>query len=193
MEFDRVVKKRKSVRSFKKKRPSWKDILHVIDLANQGPFAGNHNHLRFLIVEDSEKIDKVADLCEQGWIKEAKMIVLVCSDDAHLESMFGERGRVYSRQQAGAAIQTFLLGLANLGVDSCWVGAYSDELVREKLKIPHHIQIEAVIPVGFQQGREKKPDKKDLEKSLYWEEWGEDKRPSLFEEHREDYRPVSFR
>ncbi|MBU0760776.1 MAG: nitroreductase family protein [Nanoarchaeota archaeon] len=189
MEFEKVVRLRKSVRNFKKKKPSWKDILDAIDCANQGPFAGNNNHLRFLIVEKKKVIEDVADVCEQSWIKQARVLVLVCSDDAHLENLYGERGRVYSRQQAGAAIQTFLLGLANFGIDSCWVGAYSDDLLKEKLNIPQHIQVEAVVPVGFEEGREKKSAKKSLERTLYWEEWGNSKRPTGFEEEKEDYRP----
>ena len=52
MEFERVVKKRKSVRNFKSKTPSWKDVLYAIDLANQGPFADNQNHLRYVIIEN---------------------------------------------------------------------------------------------------------------------------------------------
>jgi nitroreductase len=189
MEFSRVVRKRKSVRKFKGKKPSWKDVLGVIDLANQGPFAGNHNNLKYLIIEDEDMIKELAGFCEQHWIKESKLLIAVCSDDTHLENIYGERGRVYSRQQAGAAIQTLLLGLANLGIDSCWVGAYSDELIKEKLKIPQHIQIEAIVPVGFEAGKEKKPDKKSLENSLYWESWSQDKRPPLFKEEKEDYRP----
>ena len=190
MEFEKVVRKRKSVHNFKSKRSSWKMIIDAIDLANQGPFAGNHNHLRYLIVEEPATIKKIASLCEQTWIASSKLLVVLCSDDTHLENLYGERGRVYSRQQAGAAIQTLMLALTNEGVDSCWVGSYSDELVKEKLKIPHHIQLEAIIPTGFRSRNEKKPAKKSLERSLNWETWGKSRRPTLFEEDTEDYRPL---
>ncbi len=186
MEFDSVVRKRKSSRAFGKKRPSWKAVLDAVDAANQGPFAGNHNNLKFLILEDSNTIKAVAELCEQSWIGNAPIVVLVCSDDTHLEDLYGERGRVYSRQQAGAVVQTFMLKLTDLGLSSCWVGAYSDELLKEKLKIPQHIQIEAIIPTGFGNDKQKKPKKKTLEDSLYWENWGQSRRPSLFEEDLSD-------
>lgn len=189
MEFEKVVKKRKSVRNFKSKIPSWKEVLYAIDLANQGPFAGNQNHLRYIIVEDTATIKSLAHLCEQTWIANSKMLIVVCSDDTFLENLYAEHGRVYSRQQAGAAIQTLMLALTEKGIDSCWVGSYSDELVREKLKIPQHIQIEAIIPIGFESGKEKKPAKKSLENCLCWENWTQSRRPSLFEENKEDYTP----
>jgi nitroreductase len=189
MEFERVVRKRKSVRDFKSKIPGWKDVLHAIGLANQGPYAGNQNHLRYVIVEDTATIKSLAHLCEQTWISNTKMLIVVCSDDTYLENLYGEHGRVYSRQQAGAAIQTILLALTEKNIASCWVGSYSDELVREKLKIPQHIQIEAIIPIGFEAGKEKKPEKKSLEKSLFWERWFSDRRPSMFEARRDEYAP----
>ena len=48
--------------------------------------------------------------------------------------MHGERGRIYARQQAGAAINTLLLKLTDLGLQSCWVGSYDDEKIRELLE-----------------------------------------------------------
>src|SRR3989338_8403061 len=130
MEFSKVVKKRKSVNAFSGKKASWKDVLEAIDDAIQGPFAGNHNNMRFLIVEDSEMIKELAGLCEQNWISESGLLVVVCSDDTHLENIYGERGGIYSRQQAGAAIQTLLLKLVDLGLSACWVGAYSDKDIK---------------------------------------------------------------
>jgi len=191
MEFDKVVRKRKSVRNFSGKKVKWEDVLEAIDAALQGPFAGNHNNLHFLILEDKETIKDIADYCEQSWVANSNILIVVCSDDTHLEDLYGERGRVYSRQQAGAAIQTILLKLTDLGLSSCWVGAYTDEFVKQRLKIPQHIQVEAIIPVGYEKrmpGGEKKKKKK-LESVLYWGEWGNGRRSGLFEEDKGDYRP----
>ncbi|MEK6928378.1 MAG: nitroreductase family protein [Nanoarchaeota archaeon] len=177
MEFDSVIQKRRSVRSFKSKKPDWKDILQAIDSALQSPFAGNHNNLKFIIIEDPEKISKIAEFSEQKWILESKTLVAVCSDNIHLKNLYGERGRIYSRQQAGATIQTFLLKLINLGISACWVGAYTDKLIKELLKIPAHIQIEAVIPVGYEKEKSPHKRKKTLESSIFWEEWDKNKKP----------------
>ncbi len=181
MEFDKVVYSRKSVRSFKDKKASWKDVLEAVDAANQSPFAGNHNHIKFLIIENRENIEKIAEYAEQFWINESGIVVVVCSDDTHLENLYGERGRVYSRQQAGAAIQTFLLKLVDLGLSACWVGSYSDKLIRELLKIPEDIQVEAIIPVGYEKGRIGRRKKKELENSLRWELWNVKRRLTRFD------------
>ena len=187
MEFDAVIKKRRSVRNFKNKAPSWKDVLEAIDSANQGPFAANHNNLKFLIIEDKEKIKEISKHCEQDWMEDLSLIVIVCSDDMHLENIFGEKGRVYSRQQAGAAIHTFCLKLVDLGLQSCWVGAYHDSIIREMLSIPGHIQIEAIVAVGYGTGKIEKKEKKKLEGEVYWNVWRRTRRMPFYEKNLENY------
>ena len=149
MDFDSVIEKRASARSFKSKKASWKDILEAIDAAIKAPSAGKMHHLKFVIIEEQEKIEKIAEFTDQLWISESGILVVVCSDDTHLENQYGERGRVYSRQAAGAAIENFLLKITDLGLSACWVGSYTDELIKQLLKIPAHIQIEAIIPIGY--------------------------------------------
>ena len=188
MEFDSVIEKRKSVRTFTQKKPNWKKLIEAIDTTTQNPFAGNHNNLKYLIIENKKTIKEVSKIAEQPWISLSPSLIIVCSDDSHLEDKYGERGRVYSRQQAGAAIQTLLLKIVDLGLSACWVGAYSDEILKQKLKIPQHIQIEAVIPIGHENTKEKqhKEKKIELENTLFWEGWQQDKRTPLFKEPKDD-------
>ncbi len=188
MEFDRVVRIRKSVRKFKDKSVSFRDFLSAIDLANHGPFPQNHNHLKYLIVENKDKKKEIASICEQDWISSAPVLIVVCSDDVHLEKIYDLRGRIYSRQTAGAAIYAMMLKLADLGIGSCWVGSYSDKELRKSLSIPDGVQIEAVVPIGFSEDITRKPTKKSLDNSLFWEKWGMARRPSAFEESLEDYK-----
>ncbi|MEK6819243.1 MAG: nitroreductase family protein [Nanoarchaeota archaeon] len=192
MEFDEVIKKRRSVRSFLDKKPAWKDVLEAIDFSSQGPFAGNHNNIKFLIIENKDMLRELSNLAGQLWISESQIAVLVCSDDTNLENVYGERGRVYSRQQAGATIGTFLLKLVDLGLSACWVGSYDDLIVKQKLKIPENVQIEAIIPIGYADETKNvsKVNKKSLESSLFWENWGESRRMSLFEEEHKDIAPL---
>jgi nitroreductase len=187
MEFDNVIDERKSVRTFNSKKVNWKYILEAVDDACKGPFADGDNNLKFLIIEEPGTILKIAELASQIWINEAQALVVICSDDTHLENKHGERGRVYSRQQAGAAIENFLLKITEQGLASCWVGSYSDEMLKQVLKIPMHIQIEALLPVGHEKGKVKQKKKKDLEHAIFWEEWDKRKRSPFIKEVRDQF------
>src|SRR3989338_2394734 len=182
MEFDKVIESRKSVRSFRSKKASWKDVIEAINSALQAPFAGNQNHMNFIIIERQETINRISELTNQLWINECGILVIVCSDDTHLENLYGERGRIYSRQQSGAAIENLLLKVADLGLSACWVGAFQDEIIKQHLKIPEHIQIEAIIPIGYEKRKDERKTKRSVESVMYWEHWDNSRRPSLFKE-----------
>jgi len=182
MNFDKVIEERHSARAFKPKRVKFGDILEAIDASIKGHFAGNINNLKFVIVEDEQKIKKISKHADQTWINEAPAVIIVCADDLRLENMYGKRGYEYSRQQAGAAINTLILKLTDLGINSCWVGAFDYEIMKEILKIPQNIHIEAIIPVGYEKGKAKRERKQELETAIRWEDYKTLKRPSLFEE-----------
>ena len=185
MDFDKVIEKRKSVRSFKNKVVNWKDIVYVVEAATKGPGAGGDLPLKFIIVENPKSIQRLAEAAEQSWIADAGIIIAVVSEDKHLENLYGDKGRIYSRQQAGAAISTILLKLTDLGLAGCWVGSYNDEKVKQVLHVPAGKQVEAIIPIGYENPvPEKKRKKMTFEFYLRWEELGKKKRHPIFIERK---------
>ena len=154
MNFDKIIEERHSTKTFKPRRVPYSDIIDAIDSAIKGPFAGNINNLKFIIVEDEKTIKALAKHSNQTWINEAPVLIVVCADDINLENQYGKRGNDYSRQQAGAAINTFMLKLTDLGINSCWVGEFDYEVIKEILKIPQNIHIEAIIPIGYEKNQE---------------------------------------
>ncbi len=185
MDFNHVIKSRHSTTSFKKHIVSWKPLMEAIHDSIQGPFAGNYNNLKFIIIEDPETITRLAEFAHQLWIANSPAVIVVCSDETQPENLYGERGRVYSRQQAGAAINTITMSLANKGIQSCWVGAYDDNSIRMLLKIPGHVQIDALIPTGYSAQKRQVKSKAKLDACVRWENWDGDRRPSLFNEGAE--------
>ncbi|NCN99173.1 hypothetical protein COU62_00765 [Candidatus Pacearchaeota archaeon CG10_big_fil_rev_8_21_14_0_10_35_219] len=182
MNFDKVIDSRRSIRSFKTKKVKYSKVLEAIDAARKAPTAGNTPTLVYIIIENPQLKDKIAELSDQHWIADAGIIVLVCSDDHALESIYFDRGKTYARQQAGAAIQNFLLKITDLSLSSCWVGSFSDKLIKQIVGIPNHIQLEAILPVGYAAEKPRFPKKGSLEKSLYWEKWFIRKRPTPFKD-----------
>ncbi|MAE49381.1 hypothetical protein CMI48_00990 [Candidatus Pacearchaeota archaeon] len=185
MELNKAIKARHSTRAFKSSQVDWRDLMDAIDAANQSPLAGNHNHIKFIIIQHKDTIRQLAKHANQSWIAQAPSLIAVCADDKFLEEHYGERGRIYGKQQAGAMVQTLLLKLTDLNIQSCWIGAFTDELVRQTLKIPSHIQVEALIPVGKENKSKATPQrrkKKLLEKTIFWDTWDMDRKPTTFEE-----------
>lgn len=172
MELDKAIKERHSVRRFTTKKPSYDNIIELIEAANTTPLAGNIPTLRFILVDDKEKIQKIADACQQDFVSKSSVIVVVCSDLTQVKRGYGERGEIYSRQQAGAAIENFLLKITDLNLASCWVGAFVEDMIRRVLAIPENVNVEAILPVGYEMPKAGKQRKKrDLENVLFFNKW----------------------
>ena len=172
MELDRTIKSRKSVRKFKDKKPDWREIIDCIDSARYAPMAGGIFTLKFIIVDDPKKIQKIAEASQQPFISNSKIVVIACSNPSILMNAHGKKGEVYLHQQAGAAIQNFLLKIQEKGLATTWIGYFAENLIKEILKIPEKINVEALFPIGYEFKEEKPKTKIDLDSILYFETYG---------------------
>lgn len=174
MELDKAINSRRSIRSYKPRNPDWRDILECIDATRQAPMAGDIFSLQFIIINDEKTINKLAELSSQDFIKQAKYVVAFVSKTDKTNLSFKTRAKKYLPQQAGAAIQTFLLKLNEVGLSTCWIGHFRDDEVKKLLKVPEENEIEAFFPIGYPKDKPimKKP-KGDLYELLYFEKWGD--------------------
>lgn len=179
MKLLEAIEKRRSIRKFKDKIVKWSDVLEAIDAALKAPLAGNIDTLKFIIVTDQDTKNELAGYADQAWISQADTLVIACSDDAQLERMYDARAQTYARQQVGAALQNFLLRLTDLGLASCWVGAYLDKGIQEVLEIPTHIRVEGIFPIGYPDEKPHPVKKEALESRIYWDKWNVKKRPTI--------------
>ncbi len=176
MELNKAIQSRYSVKKFKDKKPDWRDIIECIDAARYAPMAGNNFTLKFILVDDKEKIQKITDATQQPFINQAKYVVIVCSNTSRPVNVYGKKGEIFCRQQAGAAIQNFLLKIQESGLSTCWIGYFVEDQIKRELKIPDNIQVEAIFPIGYEFEKQKtKRLKIDLDRILYFNKYGNKK------------------
>lgn len=175
MGVQRLIKARRSIRKFKSTKPDWREIIDCIDSMRYAPMAGNNFSLKFILVDDQEKINKLAEASQQDFIAETKYVVVVCTTPGRTETAYGERGSKYLKQQAGAAIQNFLLRLTEAKLATCWVGHFIDEDIKEILDIPKEIQVEALFPIGYAYEKPKEKRYIELDAVLYFNKYGKKK------------------
>ncbi len=172
MGVERLIKARRSIRKFKSSKPDWREIIECIDSMRYSPMAGNNFTLKFILVDNEDKIQKLADAAQQDFISDVKYVVVVCTTPGRTETAYGERGSIYTRQQAGAAIQNFLLRLTECKLATCWVGHFVDEQVKDILNIPKEINVEAMFPIGYAYEKPKEKRYIELDNVLYFNKYG---------------------
>ena len=174
MELDRCMKERRSIRKYKDKAVSKEDVMKILDAATAAPNAGNLQNWRFVVVdEETKKVDISKACSNQNWISTASTIIVVCSDIRDLKRHFGEDDEEYSSQNCSAAVQNMLLTSHELGLGTCWIGGFDKEKITGILKIPdkEYLKIEAVISLGYSDEDGEVPEKYDMRRIVYFNEW----------------------
>lgn len=171
MDFNKVLKTRKSVRHYSLKKVPFQAVSEICEAGILAPMAGNILTVRFIIVSDKEKIKLLADAAQQPFIAQTQYVVVIYSETKQIKQNYGERSKIYIRQQAGAVIENLLLKTVDLGLSSCWIGWFDENIVKRVLFLPDEVQVEALLPIGY--GSEKTINKKrpDLKLVTYFNEY----------------------
>lgn len=185
MELNDAIEARQSIRNYSSRKVDFALITEILDAGRKAPFAGNVQTLRFVVVEKQETKDKLAKYAGQEFIASAPYIIVVCSKMDQIKRSYEERAEKYARQQAGAAIENMLLKVADLGLVSCWIGAFIDDSIKAVLRVPDNVNVEAMLPIANPMGRTAKKPKMALKEATYFEMYGQFvKRPLLKPEAR---------
>ena len=70
----------------------------------------------------------------------------------------------------------------NLGLGTCWLGAFDEAKVKKALEIPENIKVVALTPIGYPAEKESVRSKlskafigsakrKPIEELVHWEKW----------------------
>lgn len=174
MDFETLAKKRASIRRYSDKKPKIETLIKIIEVGNTAPSPGNLPIAHYIIIQDQEKIFKIAEACRQRFIEDSPYLIVVCSDSKDSERLYEKRGKKYAKQHIGAAIENMLLYITEIGLASCWIGAYSDMMIKDILKIPENFEIEAILPIAYQLKIDKTTQKKKptIAKRIFYETWG---------------------
>lgn len=150
MDMLKAIRDRRSIRSFKKDDIPEAVLDGLIEALIWAPSAGNLQSRKFLFIKDqSIKAKLVTAALGQGFIAEAPLVVVGCTD-ASIVSSYGERGlHLYSVQDVSTSIMCMMLLAHAEGLGTVWVGAFKEEEVSLVLGLPSGLRPVAIVPVGY--------------------------------------------
>lgn len=166
---------RRSIRKFLDVPVEWDKVGTILNAARMAPSAGNLQNWYFIIVTNPEKRKMVAEAClQQYWIQTAPLIIIVCSITERGSQFYGIRGeRLYNVQNCSAACQNMLLAAHAVGLGSCWIGAFDEEMITRICTIPERSRAQAVLAFGYADEAPPTPSKHAIEKFVMLERYKE--------------------
>ena len=103
MDLNKAIKANNTAKRFKTKRPNWRDIIECIDATRYAPMAGDIFTPRFILIQDSEKIQEIAKATQQHFVSSCNCLVVMCSEPSKTSTHFGSASKDYIKLQTGAA------------------------------------------------------------------------------------------
>jgi len=151
LDFPEFSKSRRSIREYKDQDATKEQLMKLIEAAQSAPSAGNCQPWHFYAIKDKKLQAQLKENAyNQDFILTAPACIVVCTDSKRNESRYGERGKnLYAIQDTAAAIQNILLCAKDMGLGTCWVGAFDEAKVAETLSLPEKYRPVAIISVGY--------------------------------------------
>jgi nitroreductase len=137
-----VIRERGSVRKYEDRSIPGDIIKEILEAARLAQSAGNRQPWEFVVVRGKEMKKKLAS----GFVGEAP-IVIVCI--AHPENC-GHVGALDSYLvDVAIAVENMALVSWELGLGSCWVGAYDEEKIKKLLGVPENLRVVSLLTLGY--------------------------------------------
>jgi nitroreductase len=169
-----AINARRSIRRYLDRPIEFEKLTSILDAAIKAPSAGNLQDWKFIIVVDRELIKQVASYSiEQYWIQTAPALIIVCAVPEKHEMYYGLRGkRLYNIQDCAAAIENILLAATDVGLGSCWIGAFEEEKIRSLFAIPPDVRPQAIITLGYNDETPKDRQLVPIENVVFFNRYG---------------------
>lgn len=170
MEFDNVIRRRYSVRSFTSEKVDRSFILEILEAARMAPSAVNYQPWHFIVVSDPENMADFQEVYPRAWFKEAPVCIVICAD--HNQSWKRRSdGKDFADVDAAIAIDHLVLKATELGLGTCWVCNFDTRLTRHKLQLPDSVEPIALIPLGYTTSEVPVKTRKPLSEIVHWEKF----------------------
>ncbi len=147
MELMELLRARHSVRRYLPRIVPEELVAKILEAVRTAPSAGNFQSYEIYLVSGGAKMQALAEATfNHGWIAEAPLALVVCTHAARCEYDGKEH---WALQDASIAATLAHLAIVDLGLATCWVGAFIPAKVAEVVAAAEgHVPM-AVLPFGY--------------------------------------------
>ena len=177
MDFSELIRVRQSDRKYSSKTVEKEKIIQCIEAARLSPSACNSQPWRFIVVDDQELKDQIADssasLGMNKFTFESPVIIAVVLEKMKLTASVGSvlKDKEYSLMDIGISVNQLCLQAAELGLGTCIIGWFNESRVKELLQVPKSKRVPLIISLGYSEARTRDKTRKPLEEIYSWNKY----------------------
>jgi len=167
-----AIKIRRSVRRYQNKPIEPEKLAQVLEAARLAPSARNLQEWRFVIVRDPDTRRQLMHAAKgQKFVEEAPVVIACCGETNNNYTM--SCGQLAYPIDIAIAIDHMTLVAVELGLGTCWIGAFWEDDVKRILDIPDEIRVVELLTLGYPEDEPRKKHRRPLSEIVMYEKWGE--------------------
>lgn len=140
-----LLKGRRSIRKYKSTPVEPEKLEKCLEAARWAPSASNKQPWEFLIVTDEATRKKLADFHPYGKFVAESPLVFIPLTNSTIHAK-------YHQSDTALATLQFMIEAHALDLGTCWAGVIGTDFepkIKVLLKIPEHLQVLALVAVGY--------------------------------------------
>jgi nitroreductase len=165
MELFEALRTRRSVRVYEERPVPRELVEQVLDAARWAPSGANLQPWKFIVVTDPEKRKRIGAGAKFYFIKSHHVseapVLIVCLADV-------KKSR-WAPVDVSMASQNLMLAAHALGLGTCFIGVFDEDVVRNECAIPDRYRIMGLITLGYPAHDERTPSRLPLSDIVAWE------------------------
>jgi nitroreductase len=171
MELKEAIRRRESVRAYLDKPVPEEKLRNVLEAARLAPSANNRQPIKLVVVKDSKRRSELAQAANyQSFVGEAPVVIAAIATNTEYVMACGVPGYPVD---IAIAVDHMTLAAVDEGLGTCWIGAFSQEKVKQILHIPQKYRVVALLPLGFPRREKGLKSRKPLDEIVCYESFEE--------------------
>lgn len=139
MDVFEAIRLRRSIRRYRDIEIPHANIERLLEAARLAPSGSNLQNWKFIVVKDKNIRKKLAQACNnQSFVGEASLVIAGVVDPS----------KKWHQVDLAIAFEHIVLEAQELGLGTCWIGAFQEEKVKDILEVPEDKKVVALLTIG---------------------------------------------
>ena len=146
MDFRDLARARYSCRAYRSDPVEEEKLAAVLEAARMAPTACNRQAFRLYVLTTAGRREEVRTLYGRDWLADAPLVIGIAGDSGR--NWVRGDGRNYVDVDCAIVMDHLILQATDLGLGTCWIGAFDAAAARRLLDLPPGWEPIAFTPLG---------------------------------------------
>jgi nitroreductase len=162
VDVDEAIRTRRSIRKWSDRPLDRETLVELLKAAQLAPAAHNNQRWEIIAVTDRDRLQALVPICNnQKHVGEAGAFLFIVSDP----------GAKWVHVDPAIAMDHITLRAREMGLGTCWIGAFDDGAMRRFLAIPDEIVSVIGMTVGHPAEESAPKGRSGLDELVRWERY----------------------